>query len=461
MTMQTPALVIGAGISGLVCAHALQKSGIGVQVLESSRAPGGVIQSIRRDGFLVELGPQSFLATPPILALCEELGIAQQLLKAPANAPRYVLTGGELREVPLSPPAFFTSRLFTLKTKFSVLRDAIGRSSPAGDDETVAKFVRRKFSPELLEKLVGPFVSGIYAGDPEHLSLRAAFPQLYEAEKTQGSVIRGLRSATKKSPQKSERPALQTFQQGNETLIAALAAKLGTNLRCGVKVMEIQPVDDGGRQRFEVSVVEDGQEKILQAGAIILATPALTSAALLENIDSNFTAPLTEIDYAPIAVVSLGYQTSSVQHSLQGFGFLVPRSSGLQTLGSVWNSSIFPGRAPNGCVLLTSFVGGVTNPQACSGTAQDLAALVHREIAPLLKICQQPIFSNVERYARAIPQYNVGHNQRMAALEQLRISHPNLWLAGNYISGPSWGACVERSLAVAEEVSRRDLRERI
>ena len=181
MTRQVPALVVGGGISGLVCAYALRKAGIDAQLVEASPRPGGVIQSITRDGFLLELGPQSFSRTPALRQLCEELGISGQVLQAPPRAPRFVLIDGQLCPVPLSPPALFMSSLVDISAKWALIRDILGKSVPPDGDESVANFIRRKFSAQLLDCLVGPFVSGIYAGDPERLSVRSAFPQLYEA----------------------------------------------------------------------------------------------------------------------------------------------------------------------------------------------------------------------------------------------------------------------------------------
>ena len=204
--MQVPVLIVGAGISGLTCAYYLRKSGIDARIVEASSHPGGVIRSERRDGFLLELGPQSFSGTPQLRNLCRDLAIENELVEAPPSAPRFLLIKGQLKPAPLSPPAFFASSLFSLSTKWSILRDIFGRTSPPADDESVADFTRRKFSAELLDKLVGPFVSGIYAGDPEKLSLRAAFPQLHEAERATGSIIRGMMRAAKSKP-----GPLQTF----------------------------------------------------------------------------------------------------------------------------------------------------------------------------------------------------------------------------------------------------------
>ena len=452
MTTHIPVLIVGAGISGLTCAYHLRKSGIDAQIIEAAPRPGGVIRSERRDGYLLELGPQSFSGTPQLRNLCRELSIENELVEAPHSAPRLLLINGRLKPAPLSPPAFFASSLFSARTKWRILRDAIGRSAPPYVDESVAAFTHRKFSAELLDKLVGPFVSGIYAGDPEKLSLRAAFPLLHEAERSTGSVIRGMIRAAKSKPGPKQRPTLQSFRDGNETLVKALAANLGSALRCGVEVTAIQQGGAGVPQSGERIVVEakttDGTETII-ADRLVLAVPTYVAAKLLR---SEIASPFQEIEYASLAVISLGYQKQEVGHSLEGFGFLIPRSENLRTLGAVWNSSLFPDRAPRGCVLLTSFIGGATDPQAAALSADDIVSIVHREIAPILSLRTKPTFSNVEIYQSALPQYNIGHTARIANLERESSSLMNLKLVGNYLRGPAIGACVERAFAVADEI---------
>lgn len=449
-------MVVGAGISGLVCADALRKAGIDAQVVESSAKSGGVIGSERRDGYLLEFGPQSFTVTPYILNLCRELQIDNQLVQAPPKAPRFVLIKNELRTVPLSPPAFFTSSLFGVTTKWRVLRDLLGHSAPPEGAESVAAFILRKFTPELLEKLVGPFVSGIYAGDPEKLGLRSAFPQLYEAEKFSGSVIRGLLRAGKNRGA-SEKPTLQAFRNGVQTMTDALAAKLGSGLRCGAEARSIRVTSSSlTASTFEVTVLASGQQETITTEQLIIATPALQAAALLRGVNPRFESTLTQFEYAPVAVVSLGYPKAAIRHSLDGFGFLVPRSSGLRILGTVWNSSLFPGRAPEGHVLLTSFIGGVTDPQAASLSESELVTTVHGELAPILGISKpQPAFANVKIWPRAIPQFSISHFQRISDLALLQSRYPGLWLAGNYLHGPSLGVCVEQALTVAPQAGMK------
>jgi oxygen-dependent protoporphyrinogen oxidase len=452
VTRHVQALVVGGGISGLVCAYALRKAGIDAQLVEAAPRPGGVISSVTCDGFLLELGPQSFSSTPALRELCEELGSTNELLQAPPRAPRYILIDGILRPVPLSPPAFLVSSLINGSTKWAIVRDIFGRSSPPNGDESVADFVRRKFSPQLLDRLVGPFVSGIYAGDPERLSVRSSFPQLYEAEKIAGSIVRGMLRLAKSKKGPRERPTLQSFRAGNETLVRALANKLGPALLNATKVAEISRQNDG---LFNVCLESRTGYESVSARSLILATPTDVTGKLLALLDSSFETLLSSIEYAAVAVVSLGYRKQDVGLSLNGFGFLVPRSAGLRILGSVWNSSLFPGRAPEGQVLLTSFVGGTTDSAAATLEPQELASLVHREISPLLSLGSEPIFSNVTIWPRALPQYNLGHSDRLARIEQLRAQFPGMWLVGNYLRGPAIGSCVDQALAVAEEVRQR------
>jgi len=449
MTTQVPVLIVGAGISGLVCAYHLRKFGINAQTVEASPHPGGVIRSEHRDGFLLELGPQSFSGTPQLLDLCRGLAIESELLEAPPRAPRFLLLDGQLKPAPLSPPVFFASSLFSARTKWSIIRDALGHSTPPYIDESVADFTRRKFSAELLDKLVGPFVSGIYAGDPEKLSLRAAFPQLHEAERAAGSILRGMLRAAKSKSGPTQRPTLQSFKNGNATLIDALAANLGPALHLETSVTEIRRANAEPSTKYAATLAVRGSTERITAGNIVVSTPTNAAAMLLQNLHGEVSSALASIEYAPISVVSLGYRKSDVSHSLDGFGFLVPRSQGLRTLGTVWNSSLFPGRAPERQALLTSFVGGATDPQAVTLLPDELVALVHKEIAPLLQIREGPIFSNATLYPRALPQYNLGHAERLAVFQKLG---PGLWLTGNYLRGPSLGACIEHSLSVAEQI---------
>jgi oxygen-dependent protoporphyrinogen oxidase len=244
-----------------------------------------------------------------------------------------------------------------------------------------------------------------------------------------------------------------SFRHGNATLTRALGAEIGPGLHTVAAVVGLRVRREATRTSFEVRINTNGREEIIFADNLVLATSADLAGALLRDVHPAFESVLLGMEFAPVAVVSLGYRREDVAHSLEGFGFLAPRSSGLQVLGTVWNSSLFPGRAPAGHVSLTSFVGGATNAAAAALSAEVLRDLVHREIAPILKIRAAPMFSRVQVYRHALPQYNIGHTDRLTALDRLRSEVPGLFLTGNYLRGPAIGNCVELAMATAEAVT--------
>ncbi len=440
---------MGAGISGLACAYALKKSGADVLLLEGSSHAGGMIHSVEENGFLFETGPQSFSTTGALNALIQDLDLTDEFCPAPPHAPRYILVNGELRPVPLSPPSFLGSSLLKWSTKFSLLREPFRKSFPPEEDESIADFVRRKFSPELLSLLVAPFVSGIYAGDPEKISLRAAFPTVHEAEKAAGSVIRGMKTVAKKSSGPRVKMTLANFRHGNQSLINALTEKLGDSLRTDARVTQMSRGANGG---FEMLADTPSGLTQFQTSQLVIATPTYTAASLLKPLASAAANALSEIEYAPVAVVSLGYRRADVGHLLNGFGFLVPRAAGLKILGTVWNSSLFPNRAPNDHVQLTSFLGGATDPDTVSLSDSSFVDLAHRELTAVLGLKARPTISRVTAYEKAIPQYNLGHTIRIAAIRADLVNVPGLYLVGNYLRGPAIGACIEQAQDVAESI---------
>jgi oxygen-dependent protoporphyrinogen oxidase len=488
--VQSPvqAIVIGGGISGLACAYYLRKFGVPVVVLEQSERPGGLISSAQGGGFLLEEGPQSFLSTDALLEMIRDVDLEGEVLRADARASRFVLLNGQLRRVPLRPPQLLTSSLLSLRTKFALFRDAVGRSVPPEPDESVAAFVRRKFTPELLERLVGPFISGIFAGDPERLSLRAAFPSVYQAEKMFGSVIRGAAKVRKAAPssnlsggsgqnlgpnpaadraaKQNVKHALVSFRKGNESLVQALAHCLGDRLICGTAAQSVScdlrdsrggdssAGNSPNLQRFIVHTTQAGRARTFEAPSVIVATPADVASRLVAPLSGTFSGHLATIEYAPVAVISSIYRVNQIAKSLDGFGFLVPRGEGLRVLGTVWNTSLFEGRAPKGYAVLTSFAGGANDPALVDFPARDIAALIAKELAAVLSISGEPEHCTVKLYPRALPQYNLGHIQTIASLRRLCTSFPGLCLAGNYLEGPSIGACVEQAQRVA--LSARD-----
>jgi oxygen-dependent protoporphyrinogen oxidase len=450
MAQPAQAVVVGGGISGLCCALRLQQLGVPAVLVEASERPGGMIGTVEKKGFLFELGPQSFLGTDPLLELVRALGLESELLTSDPKAPRYVLVRGKLHAVPMSPALLASTPLLGPVSKLRLLVEPLGRKQPGEADESVAAFVRRKFGAEILDYLAAPFVSGVYAGDPEHLSLRSAFPTIAQWEREYGSVLRG---ALKSRPSGGKpRPGLCTFRRGMATLPNALASKLGAAFRTEARLDSIAGGKSKGSPEFELGISQHGAAETIRTTALVLATPAYASARLLGTIGPPLASSLSGIAYAPVAVVAAGYWRKQVGHPLNGFGFLVPRTEKLRTLGTVWNSSLFTGRAPEGTVILTSFAGGATDPNLVDLADDAIAATIQSEIGRVLEITGQPVERMVWRYDRALPQYNLGHAERVAAIRDELSDLPGLFLAGNYLDGPSIGNCVEAGFRIAQSV---------
>jgi oxygen-dependent protoporphyrinogen oxidase len=445
-----PVLVIGGGISGLACAYHLQQAGIPVRALEAASRPGGVIATKQKDGFCFELGPQSFLNTEPLAGLINALGLKDQILHANPRAPRYILVGGRLVPAPHAPPALLITPLFSPGTKWRLVTEILRRTRPPLEDESIAAFVRRKFGDELLNRLVAPFVSGIYAGDAERLSLRASFPKIHEFEATYGSVLRGAMKTRRAKG--TPRAALSSFRDGMETLPRAIAARLGGSLLLETSVTGLRHGKANGKPWFEVDITRLNHSETLPASAVVIATPTNIASQILRGLSDDFAAVFSRIEYAPVAIVSACYHREQMQRPPDGFGFLVPRSEGLRVLGTVFNSALFAGRAPDGMVCFTSFAGGATDPKLCESSDEEITETICAEVARVLGITGKPVATNLHRHGRAIPQYNLGHCQIVKSLESLTSAMPGLFLAGNYLSGPSIGACVEQAFRTAEAV---------
>lgn len=446
-------LVAGAGISGLSCALALKRSGLRVQVLEAADRAGGVIGSVARDGFLFERGPNSTLDTSPVIGeLIGSLGLAPRQRWASAAAERrYVVRGGQLTALPGSPGAFLATRLFSWRAKLALLREPFVGRSPATAEESIAQFVRRRLGPEFLDYAIDPFVAGIYAGDPEHVSVRAAFPKLHALEQRWGSLLRGqvlgARQRRREGGVAKNVARSFSFDGGMQTLTDALAAAVGP-LSLQTRVTGLVP----GPQGWQVQADQQGQLLHWRAHAVVLATPAPVAAQLLSGLAPAAASALANIRYAALASVASAYAAEQVQHALDGFGCLVPRCEQRRLLGTLFSSSMFKGRAPKGSVLLTSFVGGQRQPVLAALPDEDIGQLVHEEQAALLGVQGPPRWQVVTRWPQAIPQYNLGHLDRLASIEAAMQQHPGLVLLSNWKGGVAVGDCIREGLQCGQRL---------
>ena len=414
-------VVIGAGISGLTCARRLQQLGFEPLVLESGDRIGGVIRSQRVQEHLIEWGPNSLLPTEHSFQILDELGLTAQLIQANPRAPRYIVVGGKLRKVPFGP--------LTVAGITRAMAEPFVRSKAAGD-ESIATFARRRFGLQVHDRLVAPAVSGIYAGDTEKLSIAACFPRISKLEREYGSVVLGmLRGRSGKT--KKRRAVISSFPEGLETLTQRMAAGLTIQLKsCGIRI---------------------GQN--LQAKATVLATPAYRSAEVVESSSPDLAEALRSIEYSPIVVAATSLGQDSLPSSLQGFGFLVPQTERLNILGTVFNSLLFPGRAPQGRLLLTSFLGGALRPEVFDWPEERVWDVVCKEVKHVLKSALQPRPLCLFRHRRAIPQYTIGHNRRVDAIGAELRKLPGLFITGNFLEGVSVPACMEHADRTAYAVA--------
>ncbi len=454
--MTFDSIIIGAGISGLSVAHYLNKAGRKVLLLEASDRVGGVIQSLDADGFLLERGPNSLRGTHELLELVDDLNLHTELVTADPKAPAYVYFRQALHPVPMSPPALLKTQLLSTKAKLRLLSEPFIGARRAMSEESLDSFVRRRLGDEIQERLVAPFVSGVYAGDPKQLSVQASFAKLAEFEAQSGSILKGAikaaRTARKNSdkPQRSLRPyRLCSFRHGLETLPQVMAKSLGKSVRTGATILKLAQIS---ASKFQISFEQQRETETIEARSLLVATPASVAAQLLGDLAPELASLLTEIPYTKLCAVPLAYRTEQLARPLDGFGFLAPRDQGLRILGSIWNSSLFTNRAPEGWVMLNNFIGGETDQAAFDLSDDELLAIVHRDLQTVLGITGEPRRLPITRWQRAIPQYNLGHAARVAAIEAALSQQPGLWLVGNYLRGVAIGDCLKRGKELASEV---------
>ncbi|MGP8260171.1 MAG: protoporphyrinogen oxidase [Acidobacteriaceae bacterium] len=459
----TRTAIVGGGISGLATAFALKERGsTDWTLIECSPRWGGKITSAHRDGFTIEGGPDSFITTKSAaMELCKRLGLEDQLTGSNSgkSARTYIWSGGRLHPMPegmmLMAPTmvlpFLGSRLISWQGKLRMGMEIFVPRARGDQDESLAGFVRRRLGNELLNKIAGPLMGGIYAADPERMSLKSTFPIFLEMEKKHGSLVRGMMKRSRPHPAHGAKrpPMFMSLRGGLQQLSDALVANLPeTNLRAGCCALSVSRYAE--RYRIDLS---DGSS--LLADDVVFATPSFVTADLLQELDPALATRLRAIRYVSTATVSLGFRRSEVAHPLQGAGFIVPQSEGRRITACSWSSVKFQHRAPEGSVLLRVFIGGALAEELAEQDEDALVKLAREELQVVLGIDANPVVAKAYRWHKANPQYDIGHEELIAEIEQSLSRLPGLHLAGAAYHGPGIPDCIQSGREAAQAIAAR------
>ena len=450
--------VIGAGVSGLSVAFYLKRGGAEVKVFEREETPGGKMKTLHEDGYIIETGPNGFLdGKPYTLNLVKELGIESKLYRSSDRArKRFIYTNGRLVRLPENPIAFFSSYLLSWKGKLRLVGEFLVPPKRDDKDESLSEFAKRRIGAEALEKLLDPMVAGIFAGDPDRLSLKAAFPAIYYLERQYGGLIKGLiakMKEAKKSGKKSSGPAgpggvLTSFKGGVKDLIDSLSEFLQDSIETGVEILSLDRVEEGWKIKYKKGneVYEETFE------AVVLSTPAYVTAEFLKDLDPELSKLLSEIEYSPISVVALGFEKRGLGHDLDGFGFLIPRSEKRKILGVLWDSSVFPNRAPEGKALIRVMIGGARQPELALLPDEELVNIALKGLKRIMKIRHYPEKVKVFKHEKGIPHYTVGHADRVERIFRLAKKYEGLFFCNNAYTGVGVNDCTKAAKDTAERI---------
>jgi len=450
--------IIGGGISGLTALHFLRQNyseAFAATLFEKDDRLGGTIGTDRDGGFISDWGPNGFLDKVPLtLQVVRELGLDNRLEPAaPRAEKRFIYRNDKLHEISPSPLKFLRSPILSVPGRMRLVTEPFVSQRKDEADESVFDFAARRIGREAAEHMIVPMVSGIFGGDARKLSLKACFPVMVEMEKNYGSLFKALiakKKAGKKASAAGPSGRLTSFANGLYTLIETVREKYKDFIKTGTEVVGVDKNDTGYRLYFKEGKPEEFD-------AVICAAPAFVAAKIFSKMDDKLGRLLESIPYASISVVCTGYKREAVRHDLAGFGFLVPRNQDKRILGSIWTSSIFKNRSPEGMVQVRTMVGGATDPEAISLSEAELDKLVNDELKDIVGIEDKPAYTRIFKYERGIPQFVLGHPDKMAQLERLQEDHPGLYFTGNAYEGVGLNDCVMRSDKVVSRLVKQAL----
>jgi oxygen-dependent protoporphyrinogen oxidase len=462
---KTDVIIIGEGITGLCVAYWLKKRGVNVIVLSKDNEVGGTMKSVQDHGFLYETGANTALETTPLFKeLVSDLKLESEFVYAnPEGKNRYILRDGILHSMPLGPGSFLSTKLFSPAAKFRVMKEPfIGRATK---EETIAEFVERRLGRDFLDYAIDPFVAGVFAGKPDQLSVRSAFPKLYALEEKYGGLVKGMiRGAgerKRRAEKAKDRAETFSFINGMQVLPRAIATSLGKSVILNAKVTNIrnltttrnEPLNEPNARRYLVEYLHKDQEAEMEADSVVFAIPAYDASPLIKSLSVDAAHVLSSIYYPPIISIFLGVNRENIGHHLDGFGFLIPSKERRKILGCLWNSCLFAHRAPAGMAALNVFIGGARQPELTTLSDESIIQITLDELKTIMQLSGNSVYLHLTRWQKSIPQYEIGYQHKIDALIQFEESLPGIVLAGNYRGGISVGDCVQNAYEIAKTLS--------
>jgi oxygen-dependent protoporphyrinogen oxidase len=452
--MNNKVVILGAGISGLTAAYLLNKEGYDVTILEKKNVVGGSIESISEKGYMFDRGPNSALETTPLIEqIVNELNLKDEFVYANKKGnKRYILRENVLHSLPMNPISFFKSKLFSKRGKFRLFAEPfIGRSKD-GYYQSIAEFVKRRLGKEFLDYAVNPFVAGVYAGNPEDLSVKSAFPKLYDLEEKYGGLIVGTFKSIKERknrPEVAKQSAkMFSFVNGMQILPETIAKKLGDKVHLQSEVTTIEKVASG----YKVNYTDTGNPVNITCNYLVSTVPAYIASELFCPLDKDVAEHLNKVHYPPVLVLYLAYNIKDIGRPLDGFGFLIPSIEKKSFLGAIWSSVLFPNRAPENIAAFTLFIGGARDPMVGTYDKDVLFKRVRNEFETLMRINTEPVYFSYKFWPKAIPQYNMGYIEHENSFVKFEEENPGLVLAGNYRDGISVGDCIKSAEKILNKI---------
>ncbi len=439
--------ILGAGISGLAIAHRLEKAGFEITLLEKKDEPGGSMETTFQGGFPVDFGPNSGLDTSPLIKeLIKDVGLENEMIYANQKGDkRYILKNNQLYPLPTNPIAFIKTKLFSAKAKICLLAEPFIKKSNDGYYQTISTFVERRLGREFLDYAINPFVAGVFAGDPDKLSVKSAFPKLYRLEEVYGGLIKGMIKGAKERNQRAEQSKqnakMFSFKMGMQSFPRAISEKLEKTIKYNCTVDKILKSEG----KYKIVYTQNDKTDEIITDIVISAIPAYQLEKVFEEIDAGLIPHLKTVYYPPVKVLYLGFKKKDIGRKLDGFGFLIPEKEKKSFLGAIWSSVIFPNRTDDDKASFTLFIGGSRSPELFEEESSLLIARVIKEFKGIMEIKNDPILIKERMWAKAIPQYHIGYIELERYFEKVEIKNPGIFLRGNFRGGISIGDCIINS----------------